>query len=73
MGVRYFTDNEANARGNLFFGPYKTDLIYKGMNVKYILLFLMSNDKLLNGKLKSVIDNRKYSDAILWGAKTAGE
>ena len=51
---------------------FTEDLVYTGLNVEYVLLFLASTKKKSDGKIKSPQDLRKYKDAILWGAETAG-
>lgn len=74
IGVKEVGDEELQDASKFYFGRYKLDLIYEGLNARYVLQFLMSTKrKEKNGKLKSFEDTRKYKDAILWGARTAGE
>ena len=54
-----------------YYNRYKKDFIYTGLNVKYIIDFLMATKLKENGKLKSFNDIRKYKDAILWGSRIA--
>jgi hypothetical protein len=69
VGVQEVGTDECNDRKNFYFGRYKADLVYAGMNVGYGLHFLMQNVTKADGKLKSFQDIRKYRDAILWGSK----
>ena len=41
--------------------------------MKFFMYFLSSTDKHTDGNLKSHEDIRKYRDAVLWGAKIAGQ
>jgi hypothetical protein len=56
-----------------FHGRYKKDLVYKGLNVKYFIKFLMAIKKKENGNLLSFTDLRKYKDAIMWPVSMAEE
>ena len=58
-----------------YFQKHKKDLVYSGLNVKFVLHFLMSNKHKKDDpkKLKSIEDMRKYKDAIMWGAKVVGQ
>jgi hypothetical protein len=67
------TEDDLNNRTKFYFQRYKSDLKYSGINVDYVLHFLMQNDTKADGKLKSFQDIRKYRDAILWGSKVADE
>ena len=73
IGVREVNAADLANPSKFYYNRYKLDLVYTGLNVKYVLHFLMSNKLKPNGKIKSVGDMRKYKDAILWGAKIAGE
>ena len=73
VGVQEVTEDDQNNRTKFYFEKYKFDLRYCGINVAYVLQFLMQNDTKNDGKLKSVQDIRKYRDAILWGSKVADE
>jgi hypothetical protein len=59
--------------GKFFYGRYEEDLVYQGLNVKYLIIFFMSTKKKENGKFLSFTDVRKYKDTILWGARIAKE
>ena len=73
-GVRMVPETEFGDRTKFYFnGKYKKDLVYAGLNVKFFVKFLMDNKTLKNGKLKSLMDIRKYKDAILWGAGVVDE
>ena len=48
-----------------FDGAFKKDLVYTGLNIDYVLKFLMKTKKKQDGKLKSEGDLKKYKDAIL--------
>jgi len=72
IGVRQVTKDELNDGSKFYYGRYHYDLIYTGLNVTYVLHFLLNNKSKENGKLKSITDLRKYRDAILWGAEIAG-
>jgi len=44
-----------------------------GLNVKYVLQFLMSTKIKSNGKIRGCQDMRKYKDAIMWEANVSDE
>ena len=71
VGVRKVSEEHLNDESKFYFGKHKLDLVYTGLDYKFILDFLMNTKFKDNGKLKSNQDIRKYKDAILWGAKTA--
>jgi hypothetical protein len=73
IGVKQVSEEELRDESKFYYNRYKTDLIYQGMNVNYVLNFLISTERRNDGKLKSYQDIRKYRDAILWGAKVSGE
>jgi hypothetical protein len=73
VGVREVAEDDLNDKTKFYFQKYKVDLKYSGINVDYVLHFLMQNDTKKDGKLKSFQDIRKYRDAILWGFKVADE
>ena len=74
VGVKKVSEQDQHDESKFFFsGNYKVDLIYTGLNYKFVLDFLMNTKYKKNGKLKSNQDTRKYKDAILWGAMIAGE
>ena len=60
---------EYDDRNKLYYnGRLKKDIVYAGLTVKFFVRFLIDNKILKDGKLKSLMDTRKYKDAILWGA-----
>jgi hypothetical protein len=73
IGTCSLSEGELQDESKFHFNRYKYDLVYKGLNVKYVLHFLMSTKTKTNGKIKGHQDVRKYKDAIMWGANVAGE
>jgi hypothetical protein len=73
VGTRDVSPEDLFDVGKFFYGRYNKDLVYQGLNVKYVLKFLMSTKKKENGKFLSFTDIRKYKDAILWGASMSEE
>ena len=74
LGCRDVPAEEYTCPDKYYFGGvYKKELVYRGMDVKMILSFLVANKKKANGKLKTHVDLRKFKDAILWGAEIANE
>jgi len=51
----------------------KRDLVYRGMDIEIILQCFAAYSFLDDGGKKCYQDQRKYRDAIIWGAKTANE
>jgi hypothetical protein len=72
VGVREVSQDELLDETRYYFGRFKEDLIYIGMNSEFLKHFLVKIKWKLDGKLKGVDDLRKYKDAVMWGAKTAG-
>ena len=74
IGCKTVTIAESNNPEKYYFGgAYKKDLVYRGIDVKMIISFLIVNKMKANGKKKQFVDIRKYKDAVLWGAEIAGE
>jgi hypothetical protein len=73
VGTQDVSAQDLQDTGKFFYGRYEKDLVYQGLNVKYVLKFLMSTKKKENGKFLSFTDIRKYKDGILWAASMAGE
>jgi len=74
VGVRQVTEEEGTDETKYFYDWwYKQDIIYSGINDRFLLHFLVSTKKKEDGKYKSFEDMRKYKDAIMWGAKVQGE
>ena len=67
------TNEDLHDASKYYYGRYKYDLVYSGLNVNYLLHYMMSNSKKASGKVKSKDDMRKYKDAVMWGAQVAGE
>lgn len=71
-GVRTLSAEERQRETRYMFGA-DSDLVYRGMDTEIILEVFSAFSRLENGKQKSFQDQRKYRDAIMWGAKTANE
>ena len=56
-------DNKADR--NLFWHKNDEDLVYSGLNIKFIKAFLAHSKMKANGKMCSNSNLRKYKDAIL--------
>ena len=67
IGVKTLSNEEKNDP-DVFHYRNEKDLVYEGMNPKYIKSFLSSKKVKSNGNLYSFPDIRKYKDAIQWGA-----
>lgn len=72
IGVRSVSPEEQRDRSKYYF-QHTEDLEYNGLNVKFLIYFLLSTEKRSDGKYKSFDDLRKYRDAVLWGSKIAGK
>ena len=76
-GVRDVSDDDLKNESKSYFGKFKKDLVYTGLEVKGVLYFLMNTQtkagKSDSRKLKSFEDARKYFDAIKWGATQANQ
>ena len=70
VGVRKLTDADRDDI-NQHWNKNDRDLIYRGLNVKFIKAFMAHAKKKSNGKIYSNSNIRKYKDAILWGSKQA--
>ena len=70
VGVRAITDEEKEDQ-DLFWHKNEFDLVYSGLNIKFIKAFLAHSKKKANGKMCSNSNLRKYKDAILWGSGQA--
>lgn len=56
-----------------FYHKNKHDLVYTGLNVTFVKLFLNWKKQKANRKIASYVQIRKYHDAILFGSSEAGE
>ena len=43
VGCRIVSDEDLNNSGLYYYGKYKRDLVYRGLNVKYIIHFLVKS------------------------------
>ena len=73
VGVRKNTSAEMRDPAMYFYDKYEYDLIYAGLNVDYVLKFLMDQEKTAAGNLRTKADMQKFRDAIKWGAQIRGE
>ena len=72
LGVRPLSEQEQHDDMKFFFrGAFSEDLVYTGLNVKFVLHFLVTMKKKEDGKLKSFTHMRKFWDAIKWGSEIA--
>lgn len=72
-GVRKLTTEEKNDKTKFYYKKDEYDLVYTGMNVKFIISFMLDNKLRPDGKTKGVDDIRRYKDAILWASRVQGE
>ena len=66
VGVRVLNEEEKLSIDH-YWRKYDRDLIYSGLNVKFIKAFLAQAKLKKNGKICSNSNIRKYKCAILWG------
>ena len=52
-----------------YYNYYKSDVVYLGFNVKYLIDFLLHEKVRSDGKILSYDNIRKCKDAILWGSR----
>jgi hypothetical protein len=72
VGIHELTD-EDKANEDMYWWKNKYDLVYEGMNMKMVKAFLANKKQKTNGKTSSHVHLQKYNDAILYGAKKAGQ
>ena len=70
IGVKKLTARQRNDRDQ-FHHKNDRDLVYKGLNVKFIKAFLTTRKYKSNGQMCCPDHIRKYKDAIVWGSKEA--
>ena len=70
IGVRVLTEEE-KVSIDQHWNKNDRDLVYSGLNVKFIKAFLAQAKHKKNGKICSNSNIRKYKDAILWGSGQA--
>ena len=70
IGVRVLTE-EKKVSIDHHWNKHDRNLVYTGLNVKFVKAFLAQVKKEKNGKLCSNSNIRKYKDAILWGSSQA--
>lgn len=68
IGVREVSEVDLHDPSKYYYGKYKEDIVYSGMNADFFIKFLLDTKLKGNGKLKQYEDVRKYKDAILWGS-----
>ena len=74
IGVRQNTHEEMHTPAMFYFGgDFTHDIIYKGLNVQFVLNYLNSRQIKDDGKYRTHGDLRKDNNAILWGAKIREE
>ena len=67
IGVKGVSEEEAN-NVTRFYWKNNKDLVYKGLNSKFLKAFVASKAKKTSGKTSSFEHIRKYFDAVQWGA-----
>ena len=72
QGVRELTAEEL-ANPDVFWWKNTRDLIYTGLNVKFVTAHMAVQKKKSDGKTSSFSSIRKINDAILFGAEQAGQ
>ena len=70
VGVRKITEEEKVDRDQ-FWNRNDRDLVYSGLNIKFIKAFLANAKMKPNGMMCSNSNIRKYKDALLWGSRQA--
>ena len=70
VGVRVLTEEEKVSIDH-HWNKNDRDLVYEGLNVKFLKAFMAQVKVKKNGKLCSNSNIRKYKDAILWGSSQA--
>ena len=70
IGVRKVKGEEKKDY-NLFWYKNNEDIVYSGLNIKFVKAFLAHSKIKANGKMCSNYNLRKYKDAILWGSSKA--
>ena len=76
VGVRDVPLDKYENEMNYFYpskGRFKEDIIYDGINHKYVLHFLVHTKTKADGKLCSTNNLRKYKDAMVWGSRMANQ
>lgn len=73
LGVKKLSAEEKADKTKFYYAKDEEDLVYTGINVKYIIKFLLDNKLRADGKTKGADDIRKFKDAILWASGVAEE
>ena len=68
IGVKDVSEEEEN-NVTRFYWKNNKDLVYEGLNSKFLKVFVASKAKKTSGKTSSFEHIRKYFDAVQWGAK----
>jgi hypothetical protein len=71
VGVKELTSEELGMQTR-FYWKNKFDIVYSGLNTKFLKVFLAMKIVKLNGKTLSYEHIRKYFDAVQFGAKETG-
>ena len=71
IGVRTLSEEELNDTTK-FFWKNKHDIVYDGINPKFVKAFLSTKVKKFDGKTSSFGNIRKYFDTIQYGANKMG-
>ena len=58
---------------NLFWYKNDKNIVYSGLNIKFVKYFLAHSKIKANGKMCSNSNLCKYKDAILWGSSEANQ
>ena len=58
---------------NLFCYKNDEDIVYSGLNIRFVKAFFAHSNIKANGKMCSNSNLRKYKDAILWGSSEANQ
>jgi len=70
VGVRCVTEDD-RASPDQFWNKNDRELVYTGLNLKFVKVLLAQSKIKANGKICSNSNIRKYKDAIPWGSGKA--
>jgi len=70
-GVIDVSNEDLADENKFYFGRFKQDVQYRGLNVDDVIKYLMKTSRKKDGKLKTLVDTRKYHDTLLCGSKVA--
>ena len=66
--MRQLSEEEINNKTKFYFGRFKEDIVYTGMNIQYFIKFLMDTKYKQDRKIKQFADIQKYKDVVVWGS-----